>query len=727
MSQHIPKKIVLDPLILEIGQAGTLFSITLPGRPDARVKVDAPEFEVEGQVRGGFAYAGRQKLRSLPRGGQEIGLLYRSAGGPELQLLVRVRTVPGSPILRLQYRLTALEERRLTKHAGQDHLRYFRLGAGWLAEADLTEYQLSHFDPVAHSYLPNTEEHPSAALKAGLSFVGPIAWLHTRTQTLLAAYEHGADHPDSFFDFRFEDLEGQPSLSLASRKGNYYNGQRIGPETAWESAWLELGLEAAPLAKFMPRYRQFFLEEVCENTESRRPYIYYNTWNYQERKRYFDGRPYLETMHSEQMMAEIEIAHRLGIDVFVIDTGWYIKTGDWQVNRERFPDGLQEVRGKLEGYGMKLGLWFNPTVAALTSRIYQEHPEYQMTRGGKPLWQGMVWETEESTAMCLASGYADDYIKTMVRLHQELGVSYFKWDAVSQYGCDSAEHEHGTADNSAEERGDCYAYQMGRQMIRIVDEVTRRCPGVIVDFDITEGGRFVGLGFLSVGKYFLVNNGPYFSDFDIPASVQMEPNTINVFFYPGPARPRICRQGYKFDPVIPSILFLTHYLPDAPALSQRNSLASLVLGGNGLWGDLRSLSEADIALLSECLADYKRVAEAVGRSYPIGRGFPGSSPEIHEKIDPETASGLVAFFTVREGEFTHLTQPMNLAKLGEVKGAEAWEVTREGRLMMRVRLGRNEARVVYVMGSGVMDQTELTGNRASSKTALRDWKRSEVG
>src|ERR671926_160891 len=95
------------------------------------------------------------------------------------------------------------------------------------------------------------------------------------------------------------------------------------------------------------------------------------------------------------------------------------------------------------------------------------------------------------------------------------------------YGCDSPDHQHGTLANTAKERADCYAYQMGRQMIRIVEEVTRRCPGVIVDFDITEGGRFVGLGFLAVGKYFLINNGPYFHDFDIPRTVTIEPDTIN--------------------------------------------------------------------------------------------------------------------------------------------------------------------------------------------------------
>ena len=201
--------------------------------------------------------------------------------------------------------------------------------------------------------------------------------------------------------------------------------------------------------------------------------------------------------------------------------------------------------------------------------------------------------------MCLASDYMHAYVEVMVRLHNELGVSYFKWDGISQYGCDSPLHRHGTQTNSPEERAECYAFEMGRSMIQVVEEVTRRCPGVIVDFDITEGGRFVGLGFLSAGKYFLVNNGPYFSSLDIPNRVKIRPDTINVFFYPGPARPRICRTGARYDNLIPSVLFLTHYLPDAPRLSQRNSIASLVLGGNGLWGDLPALAGEDVAFLSQ--------------------------------------------------------------------------------------------------------------------------------
>ena len=58
------------------------------------------------------------------------------------------------------------------------------------------------------------------------------------------------------------------------------------------------------------------------------------------------------------------------------------------------------------------------------------------------------------------------------------------------------------------------------------------------------------------------------------------------------------------------------------------------------------MSEADIALLAEPLHDYKRVADAVTRAFPRVTGYAGTSPEIHEKIEPDSGTGLIAFFTV---------------------------------------------------------------------------------
>lgn len=687
----------LGQLYLIPGHPGVLFSLfnTELGNP---VQVEGPSFEVDGRLRSVFIYSGVSTRNELSSGGIETELIYTCGDDPQLILKVVIRSFPTSPILRFRYQLLSSSLATLTKSIGHDQIQYFRLEQEGLENFHLAEYQLSHFDPVQHSYMPSLVHYTPEEVLSGMQFAGPIGLFHSEGRTLLAAYEHGADHPLSFLAFHVETGLNSRSISLLAVKGNYPTGQVIGPNQVFESVWFELGYYPGELSAFLKEYRHFFLEEVCENSESRKPYIYYNTWNYQERQRYFHNRPYLESMNADRILAEIEVASRLGVDVFVIDTGWYKKTGDWLPNQERFPQSLFEVKQKLDQYGMKLGLWFNPTVAALTSDVFLKHPEWEMEWEGKPRWRGPVWETEESTGMCLASDYVDTYIETMVRLNQDLGVTYFKWDGISQYGCDSAHHNHGSEISPPEERRDCYAYQMGRSMIRIAEEISRRCPGVIVDFDITEGGRFVGLGFLSAGKYFLVNNGPYFSDFDIPRSVKVVPDTINVFFYPGPARPRICRQGIKYDEVIPSILFLTHYLPDPPRLSQRNSISSLILGGNGLWGDLLALSENDIEYQAERIALYKAVADGVTRAFPRKQGFAGTSPEIYEKINPETCSGVVVFFTVTPGKFTYYTQPLQLDYLGEVIGAEECIAVEGDRLRITVSLERNDAVVVYILG-----------------------------
>ncbi len=678
------------------GKPGELFTMLHAELGDP-LRVWGPSFEVDGAPVADFAFSGIASHEPISYGGFETVLRYLSPSTAGIELHAIVRSFPSSPVLRVKYRLVAQNKISLTKQTGRDALTYFSLEYEAFERLALAEYQLSHFDPVQHSYMPYRCDRAQEELLPGLTFAGPVALFHSVGQTLLAAYEHGADHPLSFLEFRIDNHLPARRVSLHAARGNYFAGQVVAPGKPWESAWLELGLFAGGLPAFLPEYRRFFLDEVCENRESRQPYLYYNTWNYQERQKYFHGRPYLESMNAQRMLAEIDVASQLGIDVFVVDTGWYQKTGDWMPNLEKFPKGLWEIKRRLGQYGMKLGLWFNPTVAALTSQVYLEHPDWEMEWEGKPRGRGPVWETETSASMCLASDYADYFIEVMVRLNRELGVTYFKWDAVQQFGCDSPNHNHGTLENTVEERRECYAYQMGLAMIRIVEEVTRRCPGVIVDFDITEGGRFVGLGFLSAGKYFLVNNGPYFSDFDIPSSVKIDPDTINVFFYPGPARPRLCRQGVKYDSLIPSILFLTHYLPDPPKLAQDNSLASMMLGGNGIWGDLLALTEEDIEYMAERIALYKLVAGGVTRAYPRQRGFAGSSPEIYEKIDAETCSGLVVFFTVTPGTFTYYTQPLDFDCLGEVIGADACERGEGGRLKITVTLGKNGARIVYVV------------------------------
>jgi alpha-galactosidase len=256
--------------------------------------------------------------------------------------------------------------------------------------------------------------------------------------------------------------------------------------------------------------------------------------------------------------------------------------------------------------------------------------------------------------MCLVSRYSDVFADQLIRVAKGLGATYFTWDAIDQYGCDSPRHAHGNASNSPQERADSYAFQLVQQMSRMADKLAKACPDAIVDFDVTESGRAVGLSFLSSGRYFLINNGPYYMNYDIP--FDRENSNWNVFFYKGPARTWICRSALGFDQWIPSTLFLTHYFPDDPLASQEVNVASLVLGQNGIWGDLLGIGDAGIHYISSMLARYKKVREAITESDPVVTGLVGGSPEIHEKISARSGKGAVVIFATTAGRYSYVTR-----------------------------------------------------------------------
>jgi len=592
------------------------------------------------------------------------------------KLIITVSLPENSSFVRLRYRLEGCDV-----FPGSDSDNPICYGALETGYETLTEITLSNFDRIHHSYIPGINENVAKETR----LIGPIITAANGETTQILAYEHGAQAPDSYLAV-FPD-EGR--LVLCSVKGNYYRKQ---PINQYLAPWITLGI--SNIHDVLPSFRKHVMTGMGANEKSRFPYIFYNTWNHQERMKIFKGQKYLTDMTEERMLSEIDAAHKMGIDVFVIDTGWFAMIGDWLVNPTRFPGQLKNIKQKLESYGMTLGLWFNPTLAASESEVFKKHPDFMMKSNGKDWLLDDVWENGSCYGMCLASGFTDFLIEKSVELHEKLGVSYFKWDGIYQHGCDSNLHYHGGDDCSREEILDAYSYRMGLELTRAAEEISKRCNGAIVDFDITEGGRYVGLGFLSSGKFFSINNGPYYECFDIPASQKREPDPINVFFYPGAARSQICRASSRFDKIIPSTLFLTHYLPEGDEKARRNAAASLVLGGNGIWGDIVALSEEEISFWSDFLVKYKKVREDAAAAYPIIRGEIGASPEIHEKINPETGVGFVAFFTNGGGEIIHITQKLSKKPL-EIIGAEKIEYFDDGRIKVTVKLEENGAATVF--------------------------------
>ena len=279
------------------------------------------------------------------------------------ELTLEIRACSETPFLRFRYVLSAASPLHLTKSAGEalTYLSYASEGA-----PARTEVRFSNYDELIHAY--TLKEVPAFRYEDEL--MGPMLTEQRGEICMLTAYEHGSMYPDKFIAFANEN----DRILLRALRGNYWHMQDISVRP-YDTVWLQLGAVAGSADDLARAYRSFQLKYCSPNAESRRPYIFYNSWGYQERNLFYRNKPYLSTMNEAHMLEEVEIAHRLGIDIFVLDVGWFLKTGDWSPNPDFFPRGLEPIRKKLDEYGMKLGLWFNPTVAAASSRMLAKHRE----------------------------------------------------------------------------------------------------------------------------------------------------------------------------------------------------------------------------------------------------------------------------------------------------------------------------------------------------------------
>ena len=609
-----------------------------------------------------------------------------------LNLKVIFRISSENAVVRYRYVISGSVKSKLTKANGKDNLMYFSTSLAPFNQ--VKEVQFSNYDEKFHSYILRELVIEDRYFDNNYSAMGPMVVAKNADNSFLLAYEHGSQYGNVFLQFGFMK---DRSLNLSAVKGNYLNNQPISKGNEYETIWFEIAGVKGDEDVLAAEYRSFMLKYISQNSESRQPYIFYNTWGRQERE-HWSGKPYLQSMNLKQTMDEIKKAHDMGIDVYVIDAGWFLKTGDWTVNTSAdfFPDSLKQVVALLKKYNMKLGLWFNPTVASLSSKMLERNKNCRTTIDGKMAVPWEIWETEKSVPLCLASKYWEDFSEELIRLVKELGVTYFKWDGIGQGLCDAAGHYHGTTENTVTERREYDAFLQPIYMSKIIDKISKVCPEAIFDFDITEDGRSVGLAFLSSGKYFAMNNGPNYHNYDIsePWKTPLSNGNANIFVYPGPARGWFTRPVLTYDKWIPSILFLTHYQPDEPINSQIINIASLILGQNGIWGEILKTSPEGTKLFGDILHIYKKVKYDITLASPVNYGLPGESTEIHEKINPENGKGVVVIFGSDKLDVTYITKASVSKKIWINEGVTV-NYDYKGRAVIKASFSGTGAKMIF--------------------------------
>ncbi len=124
-------------------------------------------------------------------------------------------------------------------------------------------------------------------------------------------------------------------------------------------------------------------------------------------------------------------ARRLGIELFVLDDGWFGKRnddnaglGDYNVNLKKLPGGMAKLADRIRRYGMGFGLWFEPEMVNEDSDLYRAHPEYAVTTPGKKPTLG-----RNQLVLDLCNPRVRDYIvESVSKILDEARISYVKWD-----------------------------------------------------------------------------------------------------------------------------------------------------------------------------------------------------------------------------------------------------------------------------------------------------------
>ncbi len=179
-------------------------------------------------------------------------------------------------------------------------------------------------------------------------------------------------------------------------------------------------------------------------------------------------------------------ASNLGIELFVLDDGWFGKRdddttslGDWFVNEEKIKGGLGKLSKEINDMGLQFGLWFEPEMVSPSSELYRNHPDWCIHVPGRTrsTARGQLILDLSREEVC------DYIIKSVSDVLENASISYVKWDMnrnMSEIGSLGLPPKR--------QRETAHRYMLG--LYRILEEITTRFPEVLFESCSGGGGRF---------------------------------------------------------------------------------------------------------------------------------------------------------------------------------------------------------------------------------------------
>lgn len=298
--------------------------------------------------------------------------------------------------------------------------------------------------------------------------------------------------------------------------------------------------------------------------------VLYNSWEATE-----------FAVNAKQQIELAKLAAKIGVELFVMDDGWFGQRkndraglGDWYVNAEKFPNGLDELINGVNALGMDFGIWVEPEMVNADSDLFRAHPDWAYHYPHRA-----ACELRNQLVLNMTRADVQDYIFNVLDdLLSSHNIKYIKWDMNRPFSETGAENL---------ENPQMYSYLHTMAVYDIVDRLKEKHTDVSIESCASGGGR-CDLGALS--HY----DQAWTSD-----------NTDGI------DRMTI-QKGYS---LLRPTKTMRAWVTDIAGINKPCSLdfrfAVAMQGSLGIGGDLTKYSEEELEICKKNIALYKQIRDIV--------------------------------------------------------------------------------------------------------------------
>lgn len=188
----------------------------------------------------------------------------------------------------------------------------------------------------------------------------------------------------------------------------------------------------------------------------------------------------------EKIVRIAETAAQAGIELFVLDDGWFGNRnddhrglGDWYVNLQKLPHGISGLSQRIHSLGMQFGLWIEPEMVNRDSNLYRTHPEWVMVDPDYVPCHG-----RNQYVLDFSRKEVVDYIfRCLDQVLDGADVNYIKWDMNR-----TMSEVYSRSHSSLQQGRVMHEYILG--VYDLYERLIKKYPDILFESCASGGGRF---------------------------------------------------------------------------------------------------------------------------------------------------------------------------------------------------------------------------------------------